>query len=236
MLSQRLGESNRGTALKNLILLAVGIKWFLDWSIQPWHSVQFTLKTGHYLKQRRSIFYYRKIHQVTPQTTQVKGSTECGETLPFRWEVGYLIKYTEVSFSCNWLLTFLSSGVTTVLTMTTLSISARNSLPKVAYATAMDWFIAVCYAFVFSALIEFATVNYFTKRSWAWEGKKVPEALEMKVSCSKGRAGKHFLWDLDWDQKWTACSSQELSRAMCYSLGSSIQVSTGVLLGNLEFK
>uniref|UniRef100_A0A8C0ETN3 Gamma-aminobutyric acid type A receptor subunit alpha5 n=1 Tax=Bubo bubo TaxID=30461 RepID=A0A8C0ETN3_BUBBB len=68
-------------------------------------------------------------------------------------------------------------GVTTVLTMTTLSISARNSLPKVAYATAMDWFIAVCYAFVFSALIEFATVNYFTKRSWAWDGKKALEAV-----------------------------------------------------------
>ncbi|XP_074134521.1 gamma-aminobutyric acid receptor subunit alpha-3 isoform X1 [Sminthopsis crassicaudata] len=71
-------------------------------------------------------------------------------------------------------------GVTTVLTMTTLSISARNSLPKVAYATAMDWFIAVCYAFVFSALIEFATVNYFTKRSWAWDGKKVIESQEQK--------------------------------------------------------
>ncbi|XP_048453842.1 gamma-aminobutyric acid receptor subunit alpha-5 [Rhincodon typus] len=71
-------------------------------------------------------------------------------------------------------------GVTTVLTMTTLSISARNSLPKVAYATAMDWFIAVCYAFVFSALIEFATVNYFTKRSWAWDGKKAYEAFQSK--------------------------------------------------------
>ncbi|XP_006639296.1 gamma-aminobutyric acid receptor subunit alpha-5 [Lepisosteus oculatus] len=71
-------------------------------------------------------------------------------------------------------------GVTTVLTMTTLSISARNSLPKVAYATAMDWFIAVCYAFVFSALIEFATVNYFTKRSWAWDGKKALEASQPK--------------------------------------------------------
>ncbi|RMC06688.1 hypothetical protein DUI87_16129 [Hirundo rustica rustica] len=71
-------------------------------------------------------------------------------------------------------------GVTTVLTMTTLSISARNSLPKVAYATAMDWFIAVCYAFVFSALIEFATVNYFTKRSWAWDGKKAQEAAKIK--------------------------------------------------------
>ncbi|KAG7215393.1 hypothetical protein INR49_022518 [Caranx melampygus] len=34
-------------------------------------------------------------------------------------------------------------GITTVLTMTTLSISARHSLPKVSYATAMDWFIAV---------------------------------------------------------------------------------------------
>lgn len=45
--------------------------------------------------------------------------------------------------------------------MTTLSISARQSLPKVAYATAMDWFIAVCFAFVASALVEFAAVNYF---------------------------------------------------------------------------
>ncbi|XP_072302648.1 gamma-aminobutyric acid receptor subunit alpha-2 isoform X1 [Eucyclogobius newberryi] len=71
-------------------------------------------------------------------------------------------------------------GVTTVLTMTTLSISARNSLPKVAYATAMDWFMAVCYAFVFSALIEFATVNYFTKRSWAWDGKR--EGMEIRVN------------------------------------------------------
>ncbi|XP_073851390.1 gamma-aminobutyric acid receptor subunit alpha-5 isoform X5 [Macaca fascicularis] len=73
-------------------------------------------------------------------------------------------------------------GVTTVLTMTTLSISARNSLPKVAYATAMDWFIAVCYAFVFSALIEFATVNYFTKRGWAWDGKKALEAAKIKAT------------------------------------------------------
>lgn len=76
----------------------------------------------------------------------------------------------------------LLTGVTTVLTMTTLSISARNSLPKVAYATAMDWFIAVCYAFVFSALIEFATVNYFTKRGYAWDGKSVvPEKVNTTV-------------------------------------------------------
>uniref|UniRef100_A0A3B4AWS9 Uncharacterized protein n=1 Tax=Periophthalmus magnuspinnatus TaxID=409849 RepID=A0A3B4AWS9_9GOBI len=47
------------------------------------------------------------------------------------------------------------AGITTVLTMTTLSISARQSLPKVSYATAMDWFIAVCFGFVAFALVEF---------------------------------------------------------------------------------
>lgn len=133
----------------------------------------------------------------------------------------------------NGLLSSLSPGVTTVLTMTTLSISARNSLPKVAYATAMDWFIAVCYAFVFSALIEFATVNYFTKRSWAWEGKKVPEALEMKVRYSKGGGWETLLRELYCNQEWAACSLWELAKAVCYSLGSSIHFSTGVLLGNV---
>ncbi|XP_018615021.2 gamma-aminobutyric acid receptor subunit alpha-4 isoform X2 [Scleropages formosus] len=63
-------------------------------------------------------------------------------------------------------------GITTVLTMTTLSISARHSLPKVSYATAMDWFIAVCFAFVFSALIEFAAVNYFTNAEMERSKKK----------------------------------------------------------------
>uniref|UniRef100_A0A3B4YFU6 Gamma-aminobutyric acid type A receptor subunit alpha4 n=1 Tax=Seriola lalandi dorsalis TaxID=1841481 RepID=A0A3B4YFU6_SERLL len=78
-------------------------------------------------------------------------------------------------------------GITTVLTMTTLSISARHSLPKVSYATAMDWFIAVCFAFVFSALIEFAAVNYFTQAQIERAKKKpakcppVPQTTPVKV-------------------------------------------------------
>ncbi|KAM5272261.1 gamma-aminobutyric acid receptor subunit alpha-4 isoform 5-T5 [Ctenodactylus gundi] len=68
-------------------------------------------------------------------------------------------------------------GITTVLTMTTLSISARHSLPKVSYATAMDWFIAVCFAFVFSALIEFAAVNYFTNIQMQKAKKKTSKSL-----------------------------------------------------------
>uniref|UniRef100_A0A8C8K5D5 Neurotransmitter-gated ion-channel transmembrane domain-containing protein n=1 Tax=Oncorhynchus tshawytscha TaxID=74940 RepID=A0A8C8K5D5_ONCTS len=54
-----------------------------------------------------------------------------------------------------------SLGITTVLTMTTLSTIARKSLPKVSYVTAMDLFVSVCFIFVFAALIEYGTLHYF---------------------------------------------------------------------------
>lgn len=79
----------------------------------------------------------------------------------------------------------LTAGITTVLTMTTLSISARHSLPKVSYATAMDWFIAVCFAFVFSALIEFAAVNYF---STLQANRELRKAAAMKVAAQEAAA------------------------------------------------
>ncbi|CAB1352984.1 unnamed protein product [Coregonus sp. 'balchen'] len=78
-------------------------------------------------------------------------------------------------------------GITTVLTMTTLSISARHSLPKVSYATAMDWFIAVCFAFVFSALIEFAAVNYF---STLQANRELRKAAAIKAAQEAAEAGR----------------------------------------------
>lgn len=73
-----------------------------------------------------------------------------------------------------------------MLTMTTLSISARQSLPKVAYATAMDWFIAVCFAFVASALVEFAAVNYFAtlQANRLRKQKARQDRLEVLAACS----------------------------------------------------
>uniref|UniRef100_A0A8C2AUS7 Gamma-aminobutyric acid receptor subunit gamma-3 n=1 Tax=Cyprinus carpio TaxID=7962 RepID=A0A8C2AUS7_CYPCA len=53
-------------------------------------------------------------------------------------------------------------GITTVLTMTTLSTVARTSLPRVSYVTAMDLFVTVCFLFVFAALMEYATLNYYS--------------------------------------------------------------------------
>ncbi|KAI4904904.1 hypothetical protein NFI96_033150, partial [Prochilodus magdalenae] len=85
-------------------------------------------------------------------------------------------------------------GITTVLTMTTLSISARHSLPKVSYATAMDWFIAVCFAFVFSALIEFAAVNYFTNaQAERAKKKQAATAAKSATPSSKGKDTEEVL-------------------------------------------
>ncbi|XP_063056292.1 gamma-aminobutyric acid receptor subunit gamma-3 [Engraulis encrasicolus] len=53
-------------------------------------------------------------------------------------------------------------GITTVLTMTTLSTVARNSLPRVSYVTAMDLFVTVCFLFVFAAMMEYAALNYYS--------------------------------------------------------------------------
>uniref|UniRef100_A0A674BN83 Gamma-aminobutyric acid type A receptor subunit gamma1 n=1 Tax=Salmo trutta TaxID=8032 RepID=A0A674BN83_SALTR len=55
-----------------------------------------------------------------------------------------------------------SLGITTVLTMTTLSTISRKSLPKVSYVTAMDLFVSVCFIFTFAALMEYGTLHYFT--------------------------------------------------------------------------
>ncbi|KAJ0065231.1 hypothetical protein NL108_006570 [Boleophthalmus pectinirostris] len=53
-------------------------------------------------------------------------------------------------------------GITTVLTMTTLSTVARTSLPRVSYVTAMDLFVTVCFLFVFAAMMEYATLNFYS--------------------------------------------------------------------------
>ncbi|XP_077572297.1 gamma-aminobutyric acid receptor subunit gamma-3 [Stigmatopora nigra] len=66
-------------------------------------------------------------------------------------------------------------GITTVLTMTTLSTVARTSLPRVSYVTAMDLFVTVCFLFVFAALMEYATLNYYsssTRRPRCMERKR----------------------------------------------------------------
>ncbi|NWU05321.1 GBRG4 protein, partial [Cephalopterus ornatus] len=68
-----------------------------------------------------------------------------------------------------------SLGITTVLTMTTLSTISRKHLPRVSYITAMDLFVSVCFIFVFAALMEYATLNYLVGN------KKPPEHNNRKA-------------------------------------------------------
>lgn len=51
----------------------------------------------------------------------------------------------------------------TVLTLVTMGFGGRASLPRVNYATALDWFVIMCFTFVFTALVEYACVNYIER-------------------------------------------------------------------------
>ncbi|KAL3266303.1 hypothetical protein HHI36_010482 [Cryptolaemus montrouzieri] len=54
-------------------------------------------------------------------------------------------------------------GITTVLTLSTISLDSRTDLPKVKYATALDWFLLMNFFYCIATLLEFAAVHYFTK-------------------------------------------------------------------------
>ena len=51
-------------------------------------------------------------------------------------------------------------GITTVLTLTTLTNSARASLPKVSYVKSIEWFLILCFLYVFASLVEYAGVSF----------------------------------------------------------------------------
>ena len=42
-------------------------------------------------------------------------------------------------------------------------MDSSKDLPKVPYATSLDWFVLLCFGFVIASVLEFAGVHYFTK-------------------------------------------------------------------------
>ncbi|EFA02907.2 cys-loop ligand-gated ion channel subunit [Tribolium castaneum] len=97
-------------------------------------------------------------------------------------------------------------GITTVLTLSTISLDSRTDLPKVRYATALDWFLLMSFFYCIATLLEFAGVHYFTKVGSGeipvdeddWEDCNEPEeemigmsAAELENSLSPAsRAGR----------------------------------------------
>lgn len=81
-------------------------------------------------------------------------------------------------------------GITTVLTMTTLMVSARSSLPRASAIKALDVYFWICYVFVFAALIEYAFAHYNADYSKKEKAKvkvkkttEVGERSTVQLSC-----------------------------------------------------
>ncbi|XP_069057812.1 gamma-aminobutyric acid receptor subunit alpha-4 isoform X4 [Pleurodeles waltl] len=161
----------------------------------PMRLVDFPMD-GHACPLKFGSYAYPKTEMVYTWTKGPEKSVEVPK------ESSSLVQYDLVGQTASSETIKSITGITTVLTMTTLSISARHSLPKVSYATAMDWFIAVCFAFVFSALIEFAAVNYFTNIQMEKAKKKVPKSTPVfparstpNEKCTEEQYLSNFLED-----------------------------------------
>lgn len=72
------------------------------------------------------------------------------------------------------------TGITTVLTMTTISTGVRYTLPRISYIKAIDIYLVMCFVFVFAALLEYAAVNY---TYWGAKAKQ----MKLKKKASKRR-------------------------------------------------
>jgi len=75
-------------------------------------------------------------------------------------------------------------GITTVLTMTTISTGVRSSLPRISYVKAIDIYLVMCFVFVFAALLEYAAVNY------TYWGKRAKKKIKKVKDCCPGKIGE----------------------------------------------
>lgn len=81
-------------------------------------------------------------------------------------------------------------GITTVLTMTTISTGVRSSLPRISYVKAIDIYLVMCFVFVFAALLEYAAVNYTYWGARAKKKTKKNKEAERKITASSGQDRK----------------------------------------------
>uniref|UniRef100_A0A452EG48 Gamma-aminobutyric acid type A receptor subunit pi n=1 Tax=Capra hircus TaxID=9925 RepID=A0A452EG48_CAPHI len=75
-------------------------------------------------------------------------------------------------------------GVTTVLSMTTLMIGSRTSLPNTnCFIKAIDVYLGICFSFVFGALLEYAVAHYSSLQQMAAKDRgKAKEVEEVNIT------------------------------------------------------
>lgn len=88
-----------------------------------------------------------------------------------------------------------SPGVTTVLSMTTLMIGSRTSLPNTnCFIKAIDVYLGICFSFVFGALLEYAIAHYSSLQQMAAKDRvRILKALCMIHHLCHGLVGRDGL-------------------------------------------
>ena len=85
-------------------------------------------------------------------------------------------------------------GITSVLTTTTILNIQNNSMPKVSYIKLADWYLIVCFLFVFGTLLEFTVILFLNAKQKRKELKqneerKAREKSREKTGSKKGAPG-----------------------------------------------
>lgn len=76
-----------------------------------------------------------------------------------------------------------------MLTMTTLMVSARSSLPRASAIKALDVYFWICYVFVFAALVEYAFAHFSADYR-----KKQKAKVKVKEQKAEVRLSLPALW------------------------------------------
>uniref|UniRef100_A0A7N9CW44 Gamma-aminobutyric acid type A receptor subunit rho3 n=1 Tax=Macaca fascicularis TaxID=9541 RepID=A0A7N9CW44_MACFA len=119
-------------------------------------------------------------------------------------------------FSASSGLAFYSStGITTVLTMSTIITAVSASMPQVSYLKAVDVYLWVSSFFVFLSVIEYAAVNYLTTVEERKQFKKTGKISRMyNIDAVQAMAfdGCYHDSEIDMDQTSLSLNSEDFMR------------------------
>ncbi|XP_076651833.1 gamma-aminobutyric acid receptor subunit alpha-1 [Halictus rubicundus] len=120
-------------------------------------------------------------------------------------------------------------GITTVLTLSTISLDSRTDLPKVRYATALDWFLLMSFGYCIATLLEFAGVHYFTKvgsgeipldEDELEEDSETYDGFCNIVPCSPQAVNPATIIDVPRRSSSLICDVYDVNESMAYGRGS----------------